>query len=59
LPFGFSFVAPAFFVAGAAFLGVAFVAILINVISPSHVHEGFEIKDKEWNLTLKRIILYI
>jgi hypothetical protein len=28
LPFGFSLVAPAFFVAGAAFFGVAFVAIL-------------------------------
>jgi hypothetical protein len=32
LPFGFSFVAPAFFVAGAAFFGVAFVAILVICI---------------------------
>jgi hypothetical protein len=37
LPFGLALVAPAvdFFVAGAAFLAVAFVAILVKCISPS------------------------
>jgi hypothetical protein len=60
LPFGLAFVAPAvdFFVAGAAFLAVAFVAILVKCISPSQWSGTLSLKN-DFKLTSFRASLHV